>query len=553
MNALRLGALLVAWILLALPLRGQGGALERVSLRVTGERAGGVVVIDRGAGDGLVRGDRIVFQPKNGARVAGSVSHLDDRGAFVKLEDPSAVLAPGTRGFARVPISRFEVQRSAPPVADAPEHAPWENRDEDFTSDQPLLAQVRAVRPERRPRRISGRTTVQADHRLTGENGRSDGFYRLGADVLVENPLGRGGELHIDAEANHRFTQLPQDPDEYKRKLRVDRLSYVVGGTRFSDRRYEGGRFLQHGMPEFGVLDGFEYSRRLANGHRWGASAGFMPEPDLDYDTGKDFQLAAWYEWVADKTERLSAAAGYQKSWHNTAPDRDLIVGRLRYLPDEGWNFHGATWIDVYSDSDDNKGAGLGLTQAYLSTGRRWKRDNALNITYSHLEFAEIDRFEFTPVTAQQLADDHRDRLALTGTKSLGRKRRMHTSLGGWIDEDDNGSDASLGLGLDDLFAEESDTDFTLFATAGEFATVLGARISHGRPFGAGRWDLSYEITNHDQTGFQDNNDDIPQHRVRASTDWLGASGWSLHCYGDVQFWDDEGALTLGFHFSKSF
>ncbi len=554
MSALQRGLVaLLSLAVLLLPAPAQGEQRERVDLRVTGERPSGMVVIDRGAGDGLAEGDRIVFQPKNGARIAGRIVHLDDRSAFVELEDPTAGLARGTRGFARVPHTRFTVQRPAPPVAEVPKHAPWENVDEDYTEGMPLLAQVRAVRPERRPRRISGRYMLFGDHRFAEESGRSDAFYRAGADILVENPLGHGGELNFDVELNHRFTQLPTDPDENEQRVRLDRLSYIRGGTRFADQRYEGGRFLQHGMPEFGVLDGFEYGRRLANGHRFGASVGFMPEPDLDYESGKDFQLGAWYEWIADKTEQLSAAAGYQKSWHSSAPDRDLIVGRLRYLPSEGWNFNGTAWVDIYTDGDDAKGPGLGLTQAYLSTGRRWDSGDAVNVTYTHLEFPEIDRYEFTPVTAQQLADDHRDRLAFTGTKQLNQRRRLHGSLGGWVDEDDEGGDASVGMGLDDFVVDDSNTDLTLFATVGEFATVYGARASFGRPIDLGRWDLSYEISNHDQAGFDENNDDIPQHRLRASSDLFGEDGWSLYVYGDIQLWDEEGAVTLGFYFTRSF
>src|SRR5215813_259492 len=53
------------------------------------------------------------------------------------------------------------------------------------------------------------------------------------------------------------------------------RLSYSIGGDRFAPDRIEVGRFLQYGMPEFGVLDGVEWDRRLAGGDSFGASVGF--------------------------------------------------------------------------------------------------------------------------------------------------------------------------------------------------------------------------------------------------------------------------------------
>ncbi len=543
----------LALLFLGRPAAAQGEARERLNLRVLNEQGGGVFAVDRGAGDGLAKGDRIVFLLRDGTRVPGRVTHLDDRSAIVTLEDPSASLPTGTKGFARVPRSRFEIERPEPPVPDIPEHPPWANQDAEFTAEMPLLARVRGVRPERRPQRISGRYMVFGDQRATSESGRADGFYRAGADVLVENPFGKGGELNFDGEVNYRFTQLPEQADEYDGRVRLDRLSYVLGGTRFAERRFEGGRFLQHGMPEFGVLDGFEYSRRLPGGDRWGASVGLMPEPFPDYDTGDDIQVSAWYEWVADQTEELSAAAGYQKSWHNGEPDRDLFVGRIRYLPDDGWDFNGSAWIDLYGDSDDFKGPGLGLTQAILSTGRRWDDGDSLNFVYTHLEFAEIDRYEYTPVGPDRLEDAHRDRLAASGVKQMGTDRRLHGGLGLWLDEEDDGADAQVGLGLDDFLMDESNADVTGFVTFGKFTTVLGARASYGRAFRNGRWDVMYEASNQDQVGFDENNDDIPQHRVRVSTDWFGAGGWSLNVYGDVTIWDEEGALTVGFYFTRSF
>ena len=86
----------------------------------------------------------------------------------------------------------------------------------------------------------------------------------------------------------------------------IQRLSYFQGGTRFSEKRWEAGRFLQHGMPEFGVLDGFEWTHRREGGDQFGASVGFMPQPDDDYESFADFQLAAYYLWVADHREELT-------------------------------------------------------------------------------------------------------------------------------------------------------------------------------------------------------------------------------------------------------
>ena len=45
--------------------------------------------------------------------------------------------------------------------------------------------------------------------------------------------------------------------------------------------RWEAGRFLQNGMPEFGVIDGGEWSSRRKNGDRYGISREVQDEYSL--------------------------------------------------------------------------------------------------------------------------------------------------------------------------------------------------------------------------------------------------------------------------------
>src|SRR6201988_4439863 len=97
-------------------------------------------------------------------------------------------------------------------------------------------------------------------------------FARAGTVLLVENFMQKGGDLYFDAETNYRDTDVPDDDDDQDTLLRLERFSYAWGGNRFAADRYEVGRFLQHDMPEFGVLDGGEWTRRLSGGDIFGGS-----------------------------------------------------------------------------------------------------------------------------------------------------------------------------------------------------------------------------------------------------------------------------------------
>jgi hypothetical protein len=534
----------------------QEGTLQ-LEVRVTSAERGWAR-IDRGSADGLALGDAVLLHPRGGGPYSGTLVELEERAARVELHDRGFTPAPGTRGKVQVPRGRLCAApaprlRPAPKRgAPAPEAPPvFRNQDEEWREGEPLLARVRPVRPAERAPSLHGRSYAILDHARASEDERSDTFARTGTSLVLENPFRRGGRLQADAEWNYRRVDVPDLDDEEDVELRLERLSYAWGGTRFAPSSWEVGRFLQGGMPELGVLDGVEWIARRSNGHRYGASLGFQPEPDEEFQTGSDLQVAAFYRWVVDESEQLSAAAGFQKTFHDGAADRDLVVLSASRLPRRGWSLLGTAWIDAYSDGDDRKGTLLGLTQAYLSAGRRFAGGSSLDLAYGHREFPELERDEFLPVEDAQLADDHADRLALTSRLALGRDARLLTALGGWIDEDDEGGDAELGLSLQDAWGERGFADLAVFGGRGRFERSLGTRLSLGRSLASGRLALDYELAQHRLDGFSSANDDLPQHRLRFSGDHaLGR--WSVSWRVEGLLYDDENAIQAGLYLQRS-
>lgn len=549
----------LAWIRVAPAALAQDDAgFEKIELRVTSAKPG-LVSIDHGSADGLAVGDRVQFFPRQGFIYTGRIVRLDERSAEAELDDKTFAPPPGTRGEARVPAARVAEPVAPPPPApeqagQAPqEHAPWKNTDEEWVAGAPLLAKVRPLRPAERPRTISGRFYSIVDQTWSSEDDRTDAFYRVGAGVRYDNLSGRGDQLNIDGELNYRNTDVPDDQDEQETRLRLDRFAYSWGGNRFEESHFELGRFLQQGLPEFGVLDGLEWGTRSNGGDRYGLSFGFMPEPDDEQDTGSDYQVGGWYRWVRDESETLSATAGYQKTFHDWNVDRDLIVTKLQYLPPKGWTFDGTAWIDVYTQSDTAKGAGVELTQMYANASRRFESGSSLSFIYSHLAFPENDQNDFTPVTAAQLADDHNDRIEVNGRQRMARRTRLYAGAGAWVDEDEEGGDLELGVDVEDLIFDRSLLDLSVFGSQGRFTSTLGTRLGYGLYTNTGRWGLDYEFAENHFDGFSSQNDQLPQHRVRASREVYTAAGWGFEAHGEVVLWDHEESLTLGFYLQRSF
>ena len=346
---------------------------------------------------------------------------------------------------------------------------------------------------------------------------------------------------------------MPDDDDEERTLFRLDRLSYSWGGHRFARDRFEVGRFLHHEMPEFGVVDGGQWTHRLPGGNTYGAAVGFLPDPDEEMETGDDLEFAGYYRWVADESEQLSLAGGYQKTLHNLDADRDLFVGKVVYLPMRGWDFTGTAWVDLYTNGDEAKGAGLGLTQAYLTTGKRFDGGSTVRFTYTHQEFPETEQDLFTPVLFDQLEDDHVDRAAITTTQRLARRFGIFATGGAWLDQDDSGGDGEVGMSLEEIGFRGSKLELAGFATQGRFSRTLGGRAGLGGTTSNGSWLLGYEFTYDDVEDFADDNDSLPQHRVRAMWDMNTAWNWSVSLHGDVLLFDEETSYAVGLFVQRSF
>jgi hypothetical protein len=558
----KLRALLLLWAVIAagswgraLPAQDPG----RVAGRVTSQGASGTVVIDRGQRDRLEIGDLVQLLTRAGARLRGTVVQVEERSAVVELADRGAVVEPGTRIEVVIPSSRLAPPAEAPPLPPTPPERleqpepqarpRWTNRDPDYQEGQPLLTGARAVRPEEREPTLHGRAYAGGSLVHTPGDSFRESFLRVGTELQVDNPFRMGGGLFFQGELNYKN----EVNDNAGIDLLVQRASYAFGGTRFSESRWEVGRFLQFGMPELGVLDGVEWGQRSKDGHRYGATIGFIPDLDDDFDTGKDLQFALYYNWVADDSERFLIGGGYQKSLHHGDNDRDLLVLKTHYLPDDGWIFDANAFVDFYYGRDDLKSGSVDLTQA-LATARRTFEDNSgVELTYRRIRFPEMQRSEFVRPLPEDIRRDRLDRLGVDAWTLWGDDKRLHGHLSGFNDHDDSGGAAELGVDVADLFVDRSQTDVTAFGEVAQFSDTAGVRASMGVFVEDGRWDFFYEFSYNKLDHLPVDSDDLLQHRARVSRSYFTDDGWDLSIHGEVDFWDDQVSWFGGCQVQKTF
>jgi hypothetical protein len=304
-------------------------------------------------------------------------------------------------------------------------------------------------------------------------------------------------------------------------------------------------------LPEVGVQDGVEWSTRFDGGSRFGVSAGFLPEPDEEFDGSSGFGFTGWYRWVRDEREQTMLTAAYHKSFHESDADRDLFVLKGHHLPADGWTLLGSAWIDLHSGDDIDEG--LALTEAHASAGRRFDGAHDLRLVYDHREYPELLREEYAAVGVESIADGALHRLGLAGSASIGGERMISGRVGAWSDEDDGGGDFELGYETSGFWIAGSRLRLAAFLAQGKFSSLRGARIGLAGSDSDIAWELFYEVVEDSFEGFVDANEDAVQHRLRATTERTTRSGWVMGLYGEVQLQDIEDVLLAGFHVGRSF
>jgi hypothetical protein len=117
---------------------------------------------------------------------------------------------------------------------------------------------------------------------------------------------------------------------------------------------------------------------------------------------------------------------------------------------------------------------------------------------------------------------------------------------------DEEGADGELGLELREFVFRDSRFDLAGFTARGKFGGVLGGRAAFDVTTRIGDLGLAYELSNHDQDGFTADNDDLPQHRMRASWRFADLGEWQASAWLEASLWDDERAVSAGFFLQRS-
>ena len=510
------------------------------------EVEGALVVLDRGLTDGVQVGDLVLLATAHGERRA-LVRRVHLGTSTAELVGPAPGLEPGDEAVVLPPDRRVL------------ERLDWEYGDVEHDPDAPLLAPLVGSRSEDRAPRWSGRIGVWYDTTFEGDGRDDHARGRARLDATGENPFGHGGTLDLDLRGEWRVTDaegghLSGDDDA----VWIERASYAWGGTRTRPTRVEVGRFLHDELAQLGVLDGVDVSHRTSPGGRLGASAGFLPERDLERGSGEDLSGAVYYTHTgADADWRAGAAL--QQTWHDGEEDRRLAVAELDWEATPSWTAHLAAVVDFYDADDVAKDEGAELTELFASlawmprapegeAGALRPPTHGATLTAFRLRWPEALRDEVSPALLDVVADARVDRVALDAWALLGEDWRLSGRVDAWQDEEeDSGGGAELRLAQRGWLAG-GEVWSAAYARESKFSDLTGVKL--GASWRGERTSLRGSL---DVARSEFGNFDGERAVLRLALERELGEGLFLSVDAERWLGDDEEATVIGFGVTRRF
>jgi hypothetical protein len=519
-----------------------------VRVQVTGV-SGRDVYLDQGRAQGLEAGMVARLFPPGLGQLEVEIRSVSSSSARAELPPGAPPPPVGTRGEIDVPDA--PASTSTPPAAGGdqrpvPDHPPWTRQEQSRSADQPLLVPTYGQRPDERPFTLDGRlfASTQYQRDTGGARASSTLLSRLGIWSEGHNALGTGERLRFAGELDDRRGQFIDQPDTDEETGRVDLASVAVGTEDWAPLGLEAGRFISDGLPEIGLIDGVEGVLRCEHGLRFGAGVGSYPLPFPGRDTGDDLGFHAFVDYVADDRRSFAAAVGVQKTWHQGAPDRDLLLLRADGRPADGFWLQGSAKIDLYTAGDTLKSPGPELTE-FLGQARFDGARCGTGLALSEFRWPDLLRAEFVNLPPELVRSGHVERASWSGWVRATDTMRLSARADLWRDQDDHGTAFELAGDCVDVWGRGSVLSAAVFTTDGGTLSGPGMRVDFRRPFGEVFAHAGYRWYHYDVTSLIAGTETYSRQSVELGLDWA-VGNFDLDFTVERWFGDQEDAFALG-------
>ena len=528
-------------------------AQERVVQLTVTSQSGRSVYLDHGRDVGVQVGTIVRLFPPGAPQLEAEVRSVSQTSARAEVP-PGLTLPPvGTRGEATVAVSTPAPAQPAPgkPVV---QHPPWTRNEDPRHPDQPLLVPTFSQRPDERPVTLDGRlfASGQWNHDRGADRSSDYSLLRLGLRADATNFLGSGERIRLAGEMDDRRVWLENAPDEDDQDARIDLASVAFGTEAWAPTGVELGRFFSPYLPEIGLVDGVEVVRRYEGGLRVGGGFGAYPLPFPERASGEDVGAHVFVDWAADQKRSVAFMVGGQKTWHEGAPDRDLLLLRGEWRPtDELWLL-GSARVDFYTGSDKRKASAAEITEMMLQA--QWTgRDFGAGLLLSHFRWPDLKRAEYQNLPDAIVRDGEVDRVSLNGSlrASSAVSLRARTDL--WRDQDRDGTSYGFDGDWRGVIGEGSYLYLSAFHSDGGYTSGPGWSVSLRDRLGVGAWRVGYRWHHYELEDLVTGAESYTRESVEAGVSWPIAADGDFDLAAEHWFGDGEDAYSIGFYLQWRF
>jgi hypothetical protein len=532
-------------------------AAATVTVTVTSV-AGPAVFLDKGRRAGVAPGMHVRLSPAGATRVEAVVRDVSANSSRAELVQGITVPPVGTTGEIDVPdVPADEAATSQPSGATTvPDHPPWTRQDEPRSPDMPLLSPAFATPPNKRPPTFHGRVFQDFNLTLDQGGGRDNRYFlsRTGTTFTITNPFGQGGELNFDGEYDYRNADVnsplgsTSDTD-----LIINRLSYAIGTEQYAPVRIELGRFTSYYLPEIGLVDGVEGALRLRNGLNIGGGFGLYPWAFPERHNGEDYGFHVFADYSSPDQGRIAGTIGYQKTWHEGDPDRDLLVARgSLYVTPKLW-LYGSARVGLFTSRDTLATSDVGLTDAWAQARYTPDSTKGLAVSYSHYDWPDVQRRDFPPqIPPETIRNGRVDRVELSGWHDIVKELRPTARVWYFMNDRSDGFGGELDLDWTNIGRRPFDLHGAVFYADGEFTNDYGFRVQGDWRKGDLDVFLGYELMAFEPNDSVFNSGTTLRHTVRGGVGW-SFDPWYLSVTVDKTFGDNEDGYMFGTYLSYRF
>ncbi len=555
----RIIAVCALGILLAVSVASADAAEPQPMHVIVTSTSGQSVFINKGRLDGVTAGMDVWFFPEGGAPIVGVINIISAGSARAELPTGVEVPSVGTLGEIRSPLNPpeeavEEPARQEKPKPDVPEHPPWQTDLSGVSPDDPLLAPVHRQVPSERPVKVAGRIYFNSNYTHDAGSGRDSTFVssRLGTSFTVRNLFHDGGQLRFDGEAALRQNEFSNGRTDSEQDWRLERFSYAWGGEDFSPYRVEVGRFYSIYLPELGLIDGVEGTLQLDDGWSLGAGAGMIPRNNRDRDWDGDVGAHIFVNYESEKPGLGSAVLGYQKTWHQGEADRDQVLGRVNWRPNDKWWVFSSFRVDLYGSGDEIKSDGAELTEFWAQVRFTPTKMIGGSAGYSRFRWPEVERDEYRLLPVDVIENGQVDRASLSAWVKPVKDLRITASLDLWQDDTNEGSRGDLTANWSGFGNDWPSLRATVFYVDGNFNSGDGFRLEARQQIGGLNANLGYELFRFDGASAVGGQSSHVRNLVRGGAGWY-IGKWYANVTGDYYFGEEDDVYTLGMYLSYRF